>query len=174
MPHLVHAAQQARRHRLALWARAMLSAADSRGADRSLPGRRARPRGAWVRISANGSGVVYGPEAGVAGPSLSPTYAFCASFCLLRATLYWWSFSLRRRVERGGTMDHRRGSLVPIHSAQPGNDRNGPFLESGRNGSRRLRCWRRLNGTRRRWHCSRRQCIELPELLSGAPQFFHL
>jgi len=38
------------------------------------------PVGPGVQVSANGSGVVYGPTVGVAGASVSSTYAVCASF----------------------------------------------------------------------------------------------
>jgi RHS repeat-associated protein len=38
------------------------------------------PVGPGVQVSANGSGVVYGPTVGVAGASASSTYAVCASF----------------------------------------------------------------------------------------------
>jgi hypothetical protein len=38
------------------------------------------PVGPGVQVSANGSGVVYGPTVGVAGASVSSTYAVCAHF----------------------------------------------------------------------------------------------
>ena len=38
------------------------------------------PVGPGIQVSANGSGVVYGPTVGVAGASVSSTYAVCAHF----------------------------------------------------------------------------------------------